>query len=66
MHGKFLNKSYIHIVHLFWYQGDDLSRLYRLYHKIPQGLETVAGIFKQVSLFILEKENMLFDLFDLL
>lgn len=26
---------------------DDLSRMYRLYHKIPRGLEPVANIFKQ-------------------
>ncbi|KAL6205497.1 hypothetical protein ACLB2K_022756 [Fragaria x ananassa] len=25
---------------------DDLSRMYRLYHKIPQGLEPVAALFK--------------------
>ncbi|CAI0413509.1 unnamed protein product [Linum tenue] len=27
---------------------DDLSRMYRLYHKIPKGLDPVATIFKQV------------------
>ncbi|XP_031258581.1 cullin-1 [Pistacia vera] len=26
---------------------DDLSRMYRLYHKIPKGLEPVANVFKQ-------------------
>ncbi|GKV04954.1 hypothetical protein SLEP1_g17031 [Rubroshorea leprosula] len=26
---------------------DDLSRMYRLYHKIPKGLEQVANVFKQ-------------------
>ncbi|KAJ9696419.1 hypothetical protein PVL29_008573 [Vitis rotundifolia] len=26
---------------------DDLSRIYRLYHKIPRGLEPVSSIFKQ-------------------
>ncbi|KDP42559.1 hypothetical protein JCGZ_24333 [Jatropha curcas] len=26
---------------------DDLSRMYRLYHKIPKGLDPVAAIFKQ-------------------
>ncbi|MQL05626.1 hypothetical protein EI015_26520, partial [Escherichia coli] len=26
---------------------EDLSRMYRLYHKIPKGLDPVANIFKQ-------------------
>ncbi|KAK0580547.1 hypothetical protein LWI29_003138 [Acer saccharum] len=26
---------------------DDLSRMYRLYHKIPKGLQSVANVFKQ-------------------
>ncbi|KAL5072255.1 hypothetical protein RYX36_011239 [Vicia faba] len=26
---------------------DDLSRMYRLYHKIPKGLDPVANVFKQ-------------------
>jgi len=31
-----------------YFQVDDLSRMYRLYHKILRGLEPVANIFKQV------------------
>ena len=31
------------------FQVDDLSRMYRLYHKIAKGLEPVANIFKQVA-----------------
>jgi len=26
---------------------DDLARMYRLYHPIPQGLDPVADLFKQ-------------------
>ncbi|XP_019100862.1 PREDICTED: putative cullin-like protein 2 [Camelina sativa] len=29
------------------YKMDDLSRMYRLYHPIPQGLEPIAYLFKQ-------------------
>jgi len=32
---------------------EDLSRMYRLYHKIPKGLDPVSTIFKQVSCFLL-------------
>lgn len=32
---------------------DDLSRMYRLYHKISKGLDPVSNIFKQVSCFLL-------------
>lgn len=28
---------------------EDLSRMYRLYHKIPKGLDPVSTIFKQVN-----------------
>lgn len=28
-------------------QTDDLARMYRLFHRIPKGLEPVAEIFKQ-------------------
>ncbi len=31
---------------------EDLSRMYRLYHKIPKGLDPVSTIFKQVSRFL--------------
>ena len=31
---------------------EDLSRMYRLFCKIPKGLDPVANIFKQVCLFI--------------
>lgn len=30
-------------------QVEDLSRIYRLYNKIPKGLEPVSSVFKQVS-----------------
>lgn len=30
---------------------EDLSRMYRLYHKIPKGLDPVANVFKQVGFF---------------
>lgn len=32
---------------------DDLSRMYRLYHKIPKGLDPVSTIFKQVNCFLI-------------
>ena len=45
---------------------NDLSRIYRLYHKIPQGLELAFSIFIQVNWFIIQKEHLLYDHFDLL
>lgn len=34
---------------LVYFKVEDLSRIYRLYHKIPKGLDPVAAVFKQVS-----------------
>lgn len=36
--------------------------MYRLYHKIPKGLEPIADIFKQVCHFMISDEKKPFDL----
>lgn len=38
---------------LVYFKVEDLSRIYRLYHKITKGLDPVAAVFKQVSCFLL-------------
>lgn len=35
------------MVPLVWPQTDDLARMYRLFQRIPKGLDPVAEIFKE-------------------
>lgn len=41
---------------------EDLSRMFRLFSKIPRGLDPVSSIFKQVSSFQLGLHPLLFQL----
>lgn len=56
------NKEYLTFMPPFGfcmgYQVEDLSRMYRLFHKVPKGLEPVANMFKQVLVPIIFFDNV--------
>jgi hypothetical protein len=52
--------SYLFLSGLMMSKVEDLSRMFRLFSKIPRGLDPVSSIFKQVSCFQLSVNPFLF------